>query len=151
MHPRKCAQLRALFAHFGTHGAHALRGLGTEPLGAHVVRCDAVPMLRHSVFKVPRIFSVSTTAILPVVQGIRKNLRCNNGAERPIDRLGTVLTGVYRLRQLLTLLVWFWADLFAFGLGSGCTAEFGTQLAEFIPTQIRDFASGTPAARGRPR
>jgi hypothetical protein len=49
-----------------------------------VVRCDAVPMLRHSVFKVPRIFSVSTTANLPVVQGIRKTFDITMG---PSDRL----------------------------------------------------------------
>jgi MFS family permease len=43
-----------------------------------------------------------------------------------------------------------WADLFALGLGAGCTAGFGALLAELFPTQIRNFAMGTTynAARG---
>lgn len=45
---------------------------------------------------------------------------------------------------------WFWADLFALGLGSGCTAGFGALLAELFPTHIRNFAMGAAynAARG---
>jgi MFS family permease len=48
----------------------------------------------------------------------------------------------FHWRQLLTQRVWFWADLFALGLGSGCTAGFGALLAELFPTQIRNFAMG---------
>src|SRR5213075_1014153 len=53
-------------------------------------------------------------------------------------------------RELLTQPLLFWADLFALGLGSGCTAGFGALLAELFPTQIRNFAMGTSynCARG---
>jgi MFS family permease len=53
-------------------------------------------------------------------------------------------------QNLLQEPVWFWADLFALGLGSGCTAGFGALLAELFPTQIRNFAMGTAynCARG---
>jgi MFS family permease len=44
----------------------------------------------------------------------------------------------------------FWADLFALGLGSGCTAGFGALLAELFPTRVRNFAMGATynGARG---
>jgi MFS family permease len=44
----------------------------------------------------------------------------------------------------------FWMDLFALGLGSGCTAGFGALLAELFPTRIRNFAMGATynCARG---
>ncbi len=56
----------------------------------------------------------------------------------------------FHWRQMLAQPSWFWADLFALGLGSGCTAGFGALLAELFPTQIRNFAMGTTynAARG---
>jgi MFS family permease len=37
----------------------------------------------------------------------------------------------------------FWATMFALGLGSGCTAGFGALLAELFPTQVRGLAMGT--------
>jgi MFS family permease len=45
---------------------------------------------------------------------------------------------------------WFWMDLFALGLGSGCTAGFGALLAELFPTRVRNFAMGATynCARG---
>jgi MFS family permease len=48
----------------------------------------------------------------------------------------------FHWRQLLAQPIWFWASLFALGLGSGCTAGFGALLAELFPTQIRNFAMG---------
>lgn len=56
----------------------------------------------------------------------------------------------FHWRELLANPVWFWADLFALGLGSGCTAGFGALLAELFPTQVRNFAMGTTynCARG---
>ena len=56
----------------------------------------------------------------------------------------------FHWRLLVTQPFWFWADLFALGLGSGCTAGFGALLAELFPTQIRNFAMGTAynCARG---
>jgi MFS family permease len=36
----------------------------------------------------------------------------------------------------------FWSDMFALGLGSGCTAGFGALLAELFPTEVRNFAMG---------
>jgi hypothetical protein len=56
----------------------------------------------------------------------------------------------FHWRQLLLHPNWFWADLFALGLGSGCTAGFGALLAEHFPTQIRNFAMGAAynCARG---
>src|SRR3954453_2059867 len=44
--------------------------------------------------------------------------------------------------ELLVEPIWFWGDLFALGLGSGCTAGFGALLAELFPTQIRNAAMG---------
>jgi MFS family permease len=56
----------------------------------------------------------------------------------------------FHWRELLLQPTWFWFDLFALGLGSGCTAGFGALLAELFPTQIRNFAMGTAynCARG---
>ncbi len=56
----------------------------------------------------------------------------------------------FHWRQLLSEPLYFWADLFTLGLGSGCTAGFGALLAELFPTQIRNFAMGTTynCARG---
>jgi MFS family permease len=56
----------------------------------------------------------------------------------------------FHWRELLEQPVLFWADLFALGLGSGCTAGFGALLAELFPTEIRNFAMGTTynCARG---
>jgi MFS family permease len=56
----------------------------------------------------------------------------------------------FHWRELLESPAVFWADLFALGLGSGCTAGFGALLAELFPTQIRNFAMGTTynCARG---
>jgi MFS family permease len=51
---------------------------------------------------------------------------------------------------LLTRPLFFWLDLFALGLGAGCTAGFGALLAELFPTQVRNFAMGATynGARG---
>ncbi len=38
----------------------------------------------------------------------------------------------------------FWGDMFALGLGSGCTAGFGALLAELFPTEVRNSAMGRP-------
>jgi MFS family permease len=56
----------------------------------------------------------------------------------------------FHWQQLLAQPFWFWADLLALGLGSGCTAGFGALLAELFPTQVRNFAMGTAynCARG---
>ena len=56
----------------------------------------------------------------------------------------------FHWRELLEHPAWFWAVLFALGLGSGCTAGFGCMLAELFPTQVRNFAMGTTynCARG---
>jgi MFS family permease len=56
----------------------------------------------------------------------------------------------FHWHELLAHPLWFWADLFTLGLGSGCTAGFGALLAELFPTQIRTFAMGTAynCARG---
>ncbi len=53
-------------------------------------------------------------------------------------------------RELLLDPLWFWTDLFALGVGSGCTAGFGALLAELFPTRVRNFAMGTTynCARG---
>ena len=37
----------------------------------------------------------------------------------------------------------FWAAMFTLGLGSGCTAGFGSLLAELFPTEVRALAMGT--------
>jgi MFS family permease len=49
----------------------------------------------------------------------------------------------FHWEHLLSRPLYFWADLFALGIGSGCTAGFGALLAELFPTQIRVFAMGT--------
>jgi MFS family permease len=56
----------------------------------------------------------------------------------------------FHWQRLLLSPWWFWIDLFALGLGSGCTAGFGALLAELFPTRIRNFAMGTTynCARG---
>jgi MFS family permease len=56
----------------------------------------------------------------------------------------------FHWRELLQQPFWFWAVLFAMGLGSGCTAGFGALLAELFPTDVRNFAMGTAynSARG---
>lgn len=56
----------------------------------------------------------------------------------------------FHWQLLLSKPFWFWTDLFALGIGSGCTAGFGALLAELFPTQIRNFAMGTAynCARG---
>jgi MFS family permease len=56
----------------------------------------------------------------------------------------------FHWQVLLAQPIWFWAVLFAMGLGSGCTAGFGALLAELFPTDVRNFAMGTAynCARG---
>lgn len=56
----------------------------------------------------------------------------------------------FHWQAMLPYPVLFWGDMFALGLGSGCTAGFGALLAELFPTQIRNFAMGTVynSARG---
>ena len=56
----------------------------------------------------------------------------------------------FHWQALLAQPTYFWAVLFAMGLGSGCTAGFGALLAELFPTDVRNFAMGTAynCARG---
>ena len=56
----------------------------------------------------------------------------------------------FHWQWLLPRPMYFWAVMFAMGLGSGCTAGFGALLAELFPTHIRNFAMGTSynCARG---
>jgi MFS family permease len=56
----------------------------------------------------------------------------------------------FHWQELLAQPAYFWAVLFAMGLGSGCTAGFGALLAELFPTDVRNFAMGTAynCARG---
>jgi MFS family permease len=49
----------------------------------------------------------------------------------------------FHCQELLAQPGLFWADMFALGLGSGCTAGFGALLAELFPTEVRNFAMGT--------
>lgn len=39
--------------------------------------------------------------------------------------------------------VYFWFTMLGLGVGSGCTAGFGTLLADLFPTEVRNFAMGT--------
>jgi MFS family permease len=69
------------------------------------------------------------------------------------DRWGRrVAYTVYSLLTAASLypLAFHWRELFALGLGSGCTAGFGALLAELFPTEVRNFAMGTAynCARG---
>jgi MFS family permease len=52
-------------------------------------------------------------------------------------------------QQLVARPIWFWADLLALGLGSGCTAGFGALLAELFPTEVRNAAMGLAYNCGR--
>jgi MFS family permease len=63
----------------------------------------------------------------------------------------TAIYGIaFHWRELLAHPAWFWAVIFAMGLGSGCTAGFGALLAELFPTDVRNFSMGTAynCARG---